>query len=70
MKNQTFKKLLLISLIFLISSIFAYACYSFVYADFNFANWSSDSRGKMIYLSLLLTFLVGMFISFQQFIND
>ena len=67
---KTFKKLLIIFLIFLISSVFLYLCYSFVYTDFNFVNWDSRSRVEMISLSCLLTFLAEMFIGFQQFIND
>jgi hypothetical protein len=66
---KTFKKLLIIFLIFLISSVFLYLCYSFTYADFNFANWDSKSRGEIMILSIS-TFLLEWLMVFKQFIND
>lgn len=67
---KTFKKLLIFFLSFLFSSIFAYACYSFAYTDFNFVNWSAKSRVEMIFLSCLLTFLLEMFLTFNNLLND
>ena len=59
MKNQIVKKLFkkLLPLIFLISSVFFHLCYSFVYANFNFANWDSGDESIMDIFSVLWTFL-------------
>ena len=48
---KTFKKLLIIFLIFLLPYIFFYLCISFVHADFNFANWSWKAREVFVIMT-------------------
>ena len=62
---KTFKKLLIIFLIFLLPYIFFYLCISFVYADFNFANWQASTRGTMILFSSLVSLMsLALYLSY------
>ena len=48
---KTLKNLLIAFLLFLLPYIFFYLCASFIYADFNFANWPSETRQILIMMT-------------------
>ena len=58
---KTFKNLFIAFLLVLLPYIFFYLCYSFVYADFNFANWSRKAREALVVVSSTCSFASLMF---------